>query len=654
MKKMKLHTPNLAETNIDRIREIFPNCVTEAHDEKGQLRLAVDFDMLRQELSDHIVEGPERYHLDWPGKRQARLMANAPIAKTLRPCREESVDFDTTENLFIEGDNLNALKLLRETYLGKIKMIYIDPPYNTGKDFVYKDKFAGSAEEYLLESNQKDEDGNHLVDNLESNGRFHSKWLSMMYPRLKLAQNLLKDDGVIAVHIDEHEYPNLEKLLSEIFGKNNNLGTIIWDKRNPKGDASGIAYQHESISFYSKDRETFKNKCELKRPKENASIMMEKVEQLIKEEGGLTENVKLRYKNWLKKQKFSGGEKAYNLIDNNKQIFQSVSMAWPNKKQAPDEYFIPLIHPVTKKKCPIPSRGWRNPPETMQQLLNSDRILFGNDETTQPRRKYLLEENMYENVSSLLYYGGSDDSLLSELGVFFDNPKPVHVSQKLISPICTSNDIILDFFAGSATTAQAVMQLNAKDNGNRKFIMVQFPEKCDEKSEAFKVGYKTIAEIGKERIRRAGKKIKDENAIIAPNLDIGFRVLKIDSSNMTDVYYAPDSIEQEDLLAAVDNIKPGRDNPEDLLFQVMLDWGVDLILPIRRETIRDKTVLFVDDNALIACFDIGITEDLVKELAAYKPHRVVFRDNGFASDAVKINVDQIFSQLSPTTEVKSI
>lgn len=458
MDKLKMHSPDMTQQNIEKIQALFPNCVTESRGANGELKLAIDFDQLKQELSNSIVEGPqERYQLNWPGKREALLTANAPIAKTLRPCREESVNFDTTENLFIEGDNLDALKMLQETYLGKVKMIYIDPPYNTGKDFIYEDDFSENSDEFLKRSNQKDVEGNRLIANSESNGRFHSDWLSMMYSRLKLARNLLRNDGLIIVHIDENEYPNLEKILSEVFGQDNNLGTVVWDKRNPKGDATGIAQQHELISFYSKDRDTFKNNVDFQKPKDNAQRIIEKANQLIKKFGSVTIQVKAEFKEWLKDQNFSGGEKAYNLIDGKGRVYQSVSMAWPNKKNAPDDYHIPLIHPITGKACPVPERGWRNPSKTMQDLLEKDLILFGEDETTQPRRKYLLEENLYENFSSLIYHGGSDDNLLKELGVWFDTPKVVSVSKKIIQSATTNSDIILDFFAGSGTTAHAVM-----------------------------------------------------------------------------------------------------------------------------------------------------------------------------------------------------
>ncbi|WP_171492964.1 site-specific DNA-methyltransferase, partial [Acinetobacter sp. TUM15103] len=432
MDKLKMHSPNLVDANIEKIAALFPNCITETKDENGELKKAVDFDLLKQELSQVLVEGEqERYRLDWVGKKEAILTANAPIAKTLRPCREESVNFDSTENLFIEGDNLEALKLLQENYLGKVKMIYIDPPYNTGNDFIYEDDFAESTNVFFERSNQTDDEGNKLIANTESNGRFHSDWLSMMYSRLKLAWSLLKDDGLIVIHIDENEYSNLEKILNEIFGEHNNLGTIIWDKRNPKGDSQGIAIQHELIVFFSKNKDVFKSSNNLKKEKENAECILEKAKELISFENAVNVNVRKKFKDWLLKQNFNGGELAYNQIDDRGRVFQTVSMAWPNNKKAPDDYFIPLIHPKTKKPCPVPEKGWRNPPKTMNSLLEKDLIVFGVDETTQPRRKYLLEENMTENLSSLLYYGGSDDKILKSIGIFFDNPKPLYVAQKV-------------------------------------------------------------------------------------------------------------------------------------------------------------------------------------------------------------------------------
>ena len=611
----------------------------------------------------------QRYQLNWPGKREALLTANAPIAKTLRPVRttknskgehiEESVNFDTTKNIFIEGDNLDALKLLQENYLGKIKMVYIDPPYNTGNDFVYADDFVDEVSEFFLRSNQVDREGNRLTANPETSGRFHSDWLSMMYSRLKLSRNLLRDDGLIVIHIDENEYPNLEKLLAEIYGEKNNLGTIVWDKRNPKGDATGVAQQHELICIYCKDREFFKTTCEFQRPKENAGKMLAKAKQILSKEGGVTEKARKEYKDWVNQQDLTGGEKAYNQIDDNGDVFRPVSMAWPNKKKAPEDYFIPLIHPVTGKECPVPERGWRNPPATMQELLKSGLIIFGPDEKTQPTRKYRLNDNLFENIPSLLYYGGSDDALLADLKIPFDTPKPVQVAKRLIQSICKNDDILIDFFAGSCTAAHALMLLNAEDGANRRFIMVQLPEECDEKSEAKKLGYSVVSEIGKNRIRRAAKKIREEfSEILATRnteLDLGFRLLKVDTSNMADVYYSPDVLEKANLDLFVDNIKPDR-TPEDLLFQVMLDWGVDLALPIAKQSIQGKDVFFVDGNVLTACFDASgsIDETFVKELAKLQPLRVVFRDAGFKNSAVKINVEQIFKLMSPVTEVKCI
>lgn len=670
MDKLKMHSPSLTHDNIARIREIFPGCITEAKGEDGNVKLAVDFDQLRQELADSIVEGPqERYHLNWPGKREALLTANAPIAKTLRPVRtiknsngeqtEESVNFDTTKNLFIEGDNLDALKLLQETYLGKIKMVYIDPPYNTGNDFVYADDFADEVSEFFLRSNQVDSKGNRLTANPDTSGRFHSDWLSMMYSRLKLSRNLLRDDGLIVIHIDENEYSNLEKLLAEIYGEKNNLGTIVWDKRNPKGDATGVAQQHELICIYCKDREFFKEACDFQRPKENAGRMLAKAKQILAKEGGVTEKARKEYKDWVNQQDLTGGEKAYNQIDEDGNVFRPVSMAWPNKKKAPEDYFIPLVHPITGKKCPVPERGWRNPPATMQELLKSGLIIFGSDEKTQPTRKYRLKDNLFENIPSLLYYGGSDDALLAELDIPFDTPKPVQIAKRLIQSICKNDDILIDFFAGSCTAAHALMLLNAEDGANRRFIMVQLPEECDEKSEARKLGYLFVPEIGKNRIRRAAQKIQEEFSetlsMRSTDLDLGFRLLKVDTSNMADVYYAPDALDKENLDLFVDNIKPDR-TMEDLLFQVMLDWGVDLALQITRETIQGKEVFFVDENALVACFDAhgGIDEAFVKDLAKSQPLRVVFRDAGFKDSAVKINVEQIFKLLSPATDVKCI
>lgn len=507
-----------AEDNVAKIAALFPHCVTERLNKDGKPELAIDFDKLRDELSKDLLDGAEeRYQFTWPDKRAASRLANEATDKTLRPDLDASEDFWNTKNLYIEGDNLDVLKVLRENYLGAIKMIYIDPPYNTGNDFVYNDDFAQSREDFEATSGAFDEEGNQLIDpmqrNTESNGRFHTDWLNMIFPRLKVARDLLSDDGVILINMDENEILNLSKVCSEIFGESNHVGTIIWDKRNPKGDARGISYQHENIIIYAKDIGLFKEVCKLLRPKKNATNMLQKAKKLFSK---INTNYSLEMANedfalWLSQQpSLSGGEKAYNRIDENGEVYQSVSMAWPNKKQAPDEYFIPLIHPVTGRECVVPPRGWRNPPKTMSELLAKRLIIFGPDERTQPRRKYLLSENMYENIPSLLYFGGSDVELLKSLDIPFDTPKVVDVCKEHIQSLTSKDSIILDFFSGSATTAHAVMQLNAEDGGKRKFIMVQLPEVTDEKSEARKAGYETICQIGEERIRRAGKHIMEE------------------------------------------------------------------------------------------------------------------------------------------------
>ncbi|RDD31486.1 site-specific DNA-methyltransferase [Prosthecochloris sp. ZM] len=623
-----MHSPNLTEEHIRKIRDLFPGCVTEAKDEDGNLNLAVDFDLLKQELSDSIVDGPqERYHLNWPGKREALLTANAPIAKTLRPYREESVDFETTQNLFIEGDNLDALKLLQETYLGKVKMIYIDPPYNTGNDFIYEDDFAVDKSEYELASGVRDEHGNKQFEedrwkqNSAAKGRFHSDWLSMMYPRLKLAKNLLRKDGVMFISIDDGEVAQLRKMCDEVFGEGNFVAQLVWERAfSPKNDAKFISNSHDYVLMFAKSILDF-TIGRLKRTAETDS----------------------RYTN----------------PDNDPRGPWSSSDISVKTYAAANDY--PIKAPSGKIIEPPAGRCWSLSKKAFLERLEDNRIWFGPNGDNVPRiKRFLSEIREGMTPTSILFYkevGHSQEGsqevkkLLGDQGVF-DGPKPVRLLRRLLTIANTDKDaLILDFFAGSSTTAHAVMQLNAEDGGNRKFIMVQLPEPCDEKSEAFRAGYQNIAEISKERIRRAGKRIKDEKS--ASSLDTGFRVLKVDSSNMAEVYYTPDAVKQEMLFDNVDNIKPDR-TPEDLLFQVLLDWGVELTLPICREPMHGKTVFFVDENALAACFDIGITEELVKDLAAYQPLRVVFRDNGFDSDALKINVEQIFRQLSPETEVKTI
>ena len=642
-----MHSPNLTDGNIDRIRELFPGCVTEIKDESGALKLAVDFDQLKQELSDSIVEGPqERYHLNWPGKREALLTANAPIAKTLRPCREESVDFDTTKNLFIEGDNLDALKLLQETYLGKVKMIYIDPPYNTGNDFIYEDDFAETTDEFLLRSNQKDEEGNRLVANTESNGRFHSDWLSMMAVRLRIARNLMSEDGLIFISIDEGEVSNLKLICDEIFGSKNYIEQVAWKNKYGSGALTkGFANVHEYILVYSKG--VFENVA-----------------------APLDDEQRAAYKQRDEKYDSRGG-------------YITQPLATNSKDDRPNLQYTVFHNGIEIK----PEKQWIWGKERFEQAYKNNEIVINkkNGKYSVRSKQYLKDENGVERLGKPVSFlnGPFNQDGTKEIKELFNTsvfgfPKPTKLIEYFISFVVNDNlktdYIVLDFFAGSCSTAQAIMQRNSIDGGKRRFIMVQLPEPCDEQSEAFKAGYKTIAEISKERIRRAGKKIKDEggrqkdeesnlfseadNSSLIPHpssLDTGFRVLKIDSSNMADVYYSPDNVNQKDLFNAVDNIKPDR-TPEDLLFQVLLDLSVDLSLPIRKELIQGKSVFFVNQPPydLIACFDTGVSEELVKELAQHKPLRVVFRDTGFTTDTVKINVDQIFKQLSPGTEVKSI
>jgi adenine-specific DNA-methyltransferase len=660
VENLKMHSPNLTEENIARLAELFPNCVTESREEKGILKKSIDFDLLRQELADHIVEGPqERYRLDWPGKREALLTANAPIAKTLRPCREESVDFDTTKNLFIEGDNLDALKLLQETYLGKVKMIYIDPPYNTGNDFIYEDDFAENTEEFLRRSNQRDEEGNRLVANTESNGRFHSDWLSMMYPRLKLARNLLSEDGVIFISIDDSEVNNLKFLMDEIFSETNHLVThYIQVRYASKTLAEKNDYQKliEQVLVYQKSSHVPVKRTE--------KYSLEKFCWKIVEK-------KAGQKKILGKREveiFPEGHyeisKVNPSIDALKETWATGSVLVTN---ASGKYFAEYLAP----RRDLDGLG------TLYKVFGIGEDGIGFRYFTGPKRESATKGKFYSGVPTVRrnelqqgeslkpqsipnYYdfSGSFGNCRQEGDTDFrGGKKPILFLAELINQAINESDnaIIMDFFSGSSSTAHAIMQLNAEDGGNRRFIMVQLPEPCDENSEAFKSGYKTIAEIGKERIRRAGKKIKEENPITTTDLDTGFRVLKVDSSNMADIYYTPDAVNQDKLLWMSENIKEDR-TPEDLLFQVLLDWGVDLSLPVTKETIMGKDVLFVDGNALAACFDQdgGITEDLVREIARREPLRVVFRDAGFNDDSAKINVEQIFKAISPHTEVKTI
>ena len=637
MEKLKMHTPDLTGENVEKIAALFPNCVTEATDENGKLTRAVDFDQLRQELSGTIVDGPrERYHLDWPGKREAILAANAPIAKTLRPCREESVDFDATKNLFIEGDNLDALKLLQETYLGKVKLIYIDPPYNTGQDFLYKDDFAEDSQSYRLRSNQEDETGNRLVTNSDSNGRFHSDWMSQLYPRLKLARTLLRDDGAIFISIDDREIHNLRKMCDEIFGEGNFVSTFVWEKRTNRENRKVISSRHDNILCYCRD----------------AAKVRQVINQLK-----MTEKALANYKN----------------PDDDPRGLWKSDPATAQAGHGTKDQFYTFIAPSGKVHDLESGCCWRYTEPVMTKLVEEGRIWLGRDGNGVPRTKTYLEAKERGLVPESIWFAedvGTNETaknLLKEQfdgKAVFETPKPVDLIKRVIEVASNADSIVLDFYAGSGVTAHAVLAQNAVDRGTRRFVLVQLTEPCDENSEAFKAGFKDVTDIAKERIRKCGEALRisgseeslDQGTLefkVPVVLDKGFRVLKIDTSNMRDVYYAPDAVAQGDLLAQVDNIKPDR-TPEDLLFQVLVDWGIDLALPIAAETIAGNKVFFVDTNALAACFDAGLTDDMVKDIAKRKPLRVVFRDASYGTDSVKINVGQIFKLLSPDTEVRSI
>lgn len=675
MDKLKLHTTDIAAEKFAALAALFPNAVSEAikgyeKDENGEdiiskpiVERSVDPEILQQEINTHVLsDKEERYQFTWPDKRKSIMNANSPINATLRPCREESVNFDTTENLYIEGDNLEVLKLLRETYLGRVKMIYIDPPYNTGSDFVYNDDFTTDGDEWADKSGDYDNNGNRLVKNPDSNGRFHTDWLNMIYPRLKIARDLLSDNGIILINMDENEITNLQKVCIEIFGEINDLGTIVWDKRNPKGAVRGISYQHEYILAYAKNKIAFSDRCRMLRPKKNAVAIMDKAKQFFDRisQSYTFENANRDFSKWVSSQKdFSGGEKAYNAFDEFGNVYRPVSMAAPDKPETRSHR--PLIHPITGKPCPVPAKGWRFPNKSMDELLANGEILFGSSESTQPTRKYLLKENMYDQISSLLYYGGSDLDLLTKLGIPFETPKVVSIIKEHIQSFTDTDDIILDFFSGSATTAHAVMQLNAENGGKRKYIMVQLQEEVtpDSSKAAYDFLSSTgkalnICEIGKERIRRAGRKIVDESSLERVNLDIGFRVLKLDSTNMKDVYYTPDEIAEliinQKGETLIDNIKEDRTD-EDLLFQVMLDLGVPLSARMWIKSICGVEVHFVEygDGLLIACFG-KVDNEIIKQIAKEKPHFAVFRDDGFESDSAFVNTEQIFATYSPDTK----
>ncbi|WGF90087.1 site-specific DNA-methyltransferase [Marinivivus vitaminiproducens] len=702
MDKLKMHSPDLSQENIAKIRDLFPGCVTEARDEAtGQLRLAVDFDQLRQELSDDLVEGPqERYQLDWPGKKQALVTANAPIAKTLRPFKDESVSFDETKNLFIEGDNLDVLKILQDSYLGQVKIIYIDPPYNTGKDFIYRDDFSTPGQQFAIEAGEKDEGGSRLVANSDSSGRYHSDWMSMMYARLTVAKRLLRDDGVIMVSIDDYEQSALRKLMDQVFGERNFVAQLVWEKGR-KNDAKFFSVGHEYLIIYARDVALLRERKEIWREeKPGARDIWDESIRLRSLHGDDFKAIEADLSKWysdLPKAHPAKKWARYKRVDKNGP-WRDRDISWPGG----DGPRYDVIHPVTGKPCAVPEAGWRySSPAEMQRQIKLGLVEFRDDHTEPPFRKAHIrpipdeidgaptdaddEDGSDEDgddtefatqVRGSYFYKQSQVSvkyLRNLMGSkVFTNPKDHEELAKLISYV-TPNEksaVIMDFFAGSSSTAEAVFRANATYGSNHRFIMVQLPEDLEKaESSASGTAKKTVqaaikllkkdgrplvlSEVSKERIRRSGKAVIGEPCDPGWAKDVGFRVLKVDTFNMQDVYYRPDQIDQKDLLADVDNIKPDR-TAEDLLFQVLVDWGVDLTLPIQRKTIQGKTVFFVDGNALVACFETGVTEELVKELAGREPLRVVFRDSGFVSDAVKINVEQVFRQVSPATDVKSI
>ncbi|MFL1596219.1 site-specific DNA-methyltransferase [Rhodococcus ruber] len=617
-------SPDLTETNIDKLAELFPSVVTETLDVDGSAKRAIDFDLLRQELSDYVVEGPqERYQLDWPGKRAAAFAANAPIAKTLRPVREESLNFDTTKNLFIEGDNLDALKLLQESYLGKVKLIYIDPPYNTGNDFVYKDDFAESMEKYLARSGQADDSGVRLVANTESNGRFHSDWLSMMYPRLKLARNLLTSDGVLFLSADDHEVANLRRLCDEIFGEGNFQADISWQKRYTRSNnTQDFTTVVEHILVYSRSNEFQVNLL----PR--------------------TDEADGRYSN----------------PDNDPRgPWKGASFLNPATPEQRPNLCYPIINPNTGNVASPTTNAWRRSKEEFDRLREEGLLYWGADGTSAvPSIKMFLSEargltpvNFWEHT----YAGNTDDGTRDVASLFnaklFDNPKPVKLIKRILEHATGLDSLILDFFGGSGTTAEAVLAKNAEDGGARRFILVQIDEIPHPKSEAAKTGFQTIAAIARERIRRAGHKVLENGGLISGDLDVGFRALRIDTTNMADVLRSPDEADQFALDELESSIKPHRSG-EDLLFQVLLDWGLDLTMPIAVEQIGGHELFVVEDGALIACFDSEVSPELVRTIAKREPLRAVFRDAGFASDDARINAEQIFREVSPSTDVKAI
>ncbi|MCH8627383.1 site-specific DNA-methyltransferase [Arsenicicoccus piscis] len=654
MEKLRMTSPDLTAANVEKLADLFPTVITESVDADGNPVRAVDFDLLRQELSDHVVEGPqERYQLDWPGKRAAAFAANAPIAKTLRPVREESVDFDTTKNLFIEGDNLDALKLLQESYLGKVKLIYIDPPYNTGNDFVYEDDFAESAADYLTRSGQHSETGARLVANTEANGRFHSDWLSMMYPRLKLARGLLTDDGVIIVAIGDDEHANIRRLLDQVFGAENFISDVVW-QGGRKNDSRYVSNGADYMLIYAKNETRLSELgVRWREPKVGLETAMAKAASIWSTRQS-DDDASARWKAWLKSMKAAGeitdSVARYDQLQpaTGRPMNTYGNITWPGRGGPTYE----VLHPVTRKPVTLPKTGWRFQEDEMDRRITAGQIWFGQYETAIPRGISFLDETSEQVAISVFEQdrkAASTDmrNLMGE--IVFESPKDRRVLARWIRLVteAAKDAIILDFFAGSGSTAHAVMDLNSTDGGHRRYILIQLDEPVDHPQ------YDTIASMARERLRRAGVQARQSAGLLSAELDVGFRSLQVATTNMADTLVTADDLEQLALPDAVASVKPdGTD--EDLLFQVMLDWGLDLAEPLAVEEVADRRILSVADGSLVACFSGEVTEAVVKEIASRQPLRAVFLDAGFASDAARINAEQIFREESPETEVRAI
>ena len=669
MEKMKMESPNITTQNIDKIAELFPNCITETVDENGKLKRAINFELLRQMLSGDVLEGDEAYEFTWVGKKAAIVEANRPIRKTLRPCKEESVNWDTTENLYIEGDNLDVLKLLQESYLGKVKMIYIDPPYNTGNDFVYADDFRMDSDEYEEEAGLVDNEGNRMIKNTDTNGRFHSDWCSMMYSRLIVARNFLTEDGVIFISIDENEVNTLKSICDEVFGASNFIAELIWSAGR-KNDSKYISVSHEYILAYFRDAQFIRdNKIVWREKKQGLEDIYAKYEALKKEYGDDYKAMEKELKAWYKG--LPDGHPAkdhshYSRIDA-QGIFFADNISWPGGGGPKYD----ILHPITNKPVKIPSRGWLTNEKTMQEWIAQGRVEFGADENGVPTLKSYLKDRELSVPYSVFYKDGraSSKRLATLMGdKVFENPKDEEIIQRLIEFCGTDDgDIVMDFFSGSATTAHALFLANVNQNKNRKFILVQLPEeivpenasagasrKVAENAVALLDGLHAphnICEIGKERIRRAAKKVHEDNP--TAKFDDGFRVLKLDDSNMNDVYYAAGDYTQGLLTMLEYNVKSDRTDL-DLLFGCLLEWGLPLSMPYTSEQIEGCTVHTYNDGDLIACFDENISDTVIKEIAKRQPLRAVFRDSSFKDSPSKINVGEIFKMLAPDTRVKVI